>query len=67
VTAHRIAGTELVAPLTGQILYTCACGWTGRWWNGHAHDVGAKELPQAPRVTLSRDEMRRAIYGDRRR
>lgn len=65
---HRIVFSELVAPLTGQILYTCACKWEGRWWNEHAAATGAEPLPPQPAPPrISREELRGALYGERRR
>jgi hypothetical protein len=68
VSAHRIVDSELVAPLTGQILYTCACNWQGRRWNEHAEVTGAAPLPPQPAPPKrSRRELHMAIYGNRHR
>jgi hypothetical protein len=67
---HRLIDTELVGPMTGQCVYTCACGYQGRAWRWneeHVPETGVAPIPPAPpRPPVSRDELRRAIYGDRR-
>jgi hypothetical protein len=67
---HRIVDSELMNSLTMQMRYTCACGWEGhstRWYD-RDHGENIPPLPStSPPPRISREELRRAIYGDRRR
>lgn len=66
---HRLVRAESFYNLTDSVEYECecACGWRGRWWNGHAEETGADRLPPPPpRPPVSREELRKAIYGERR-
>lgn len=65
---HRIVDSELMSSLTMQVRYTCACDWYGYRWNEHAEKTGATKLPPPPQPPrLTRQELRAAIYGERRR
>lgn len=65
MTEHRIADSELMNGLTMQVRYTCSCGWFGYRWNEHAEKTGAGKLPpDRPRPAISREELRKAIYGE---
>jgi hypothetical protein len=46
---------------------TCSCGWVGHEtrWTEHAPDV-APLAPAPPQPRLSRQDLRDAIYGNRR-
>ena len=46
-----------------QTRFYCSCGWFGPDWHGHS----GTERPAEPKRGISKDQLRRAIYGEQRR
>lgn len=64
---HRVVDTELMNSLTMATHLTCSCGWDGNANRWNDHDPNVPPLPKtAPTPPISREALRRAIYGDRR-
>ena len=64
---HKVVDAEVLNYLTGSERLTCACGWQGHrnYWNNHGRDVPPLKHTQG--ASISRDVLRKAVYGDRPR
>lgn len=70
IAEHRVVRSDAQSTLSGPSeRLTCACGWEGHSTRCRDLDHGT-DIPPLPPTTpppaISRDELRRAIYGERR-